>query len=157
MTSDRLWHIATDEFARAVESITTPATFALDKTVRTWQCSYFRFVRSPLKAFASLVDFAAMAAFTTTDPRRPVIEWAREVLITPLLPEHQHSMIEIAREDCEHKDEGERTAPDWLRFDGDLIDGFQFLDRGGPLCDIAEHEVYRTATSYYYLCLNRES
>jgi hypothetical protein len=157
MAVDRLWQIATDEFARAVESVTSLSTFALDEFVRTWQCSYFRFVRSPRTDFPSIVDFAAMAIATTLQPSRNIVEWARDVLFHPIFPERQLHLLQTVQNDCRGKDEGERIAPDWLRFDGDIIDAFDFYGRSGPLFDSAVHQIYRTETSYYYLCANHES
>ena len=66
-------------------------------------------------------------------------------------------MIQAARDDCEQSDSECQSIPGWLNFDGDVIDAFELCDRGGPLCDIAEHAIYRTASSYFYICVNRES
>lgn len=157
MSTDRLWRISNDEFAAAVESINAPQKFARDEFVWTWQASYFRFVHAPLTAFPSLVDFAAMAVFTTPNPSRPPLDWAREVFISVVFPDRQSDMIETARADCRRKDEGERKVPAWLEFDGEIIDAFRLAHRGTPLCDLAEHEIYRTSRSFYYLCVNWES
>ena len=157
MAADRLWTISTEEFAEAVASITEPMPFARDEFLRTWQCSWFRFVRAPIASFESLVRFAAMAIFTTDTPLRDPSDWARDVNITPIFPERQRSLIDAVRGDCLNKDEGERVVPDWLEIDGDIIDAFDLVGRGGPLIDMADHAIYRTADSYYYLGLNWES
>ena len=157
MYEDRLWHINTTEFATAVESTVAPVAFDLDETVDTWQASYFRFVRSPITTFPSLIDFAAMAIYTTLSPDRTILDWARSVAIFPVMPENYLDMIEGARSDCEFEGSNCKSIPDWLKFDGDLIDVFELFDRGGWLLYCAEHQIYRTTSSYYYICLSRQS
>lgn len=131
MVDDRLWNIDTRDFACAVEAISSPEVFDLDETVYTWHCSYFRFVRSPLAAFLSLVDFAAMAIYTTDRPNRSIVEWSREVAIFPIFPERQMGMLTTAREDCTNEESECRSIPAWLEFDGAIIDAFELCDRGG--------------------------
>ncbi len=157
LSTRRIGYVDSQAFAREVELANKPIQFEIDEFVYTWGYRFFRFVKSPVDQFETLIKFSAAAIASTPSPEQPVLDWAKTAAVFPTNLDTFENVIAGCQCDCMHFDSETTSVPTWLRLDGQIIDSLELCDRTGPLIAIASHYVAQTKFSFFYVCINHES